>query len=68
VLTIHGTKDRDAPCGAGRECVATLPSARLLTLRGGAHDAWVEFPEEVFPAVDSFLNGARLAGAERPPR
>jgi pimeloyl-ACP methyl ester carboxylesterase len=44
------------------------PSARLLTLRGGAHDVWVECPEVVFPAVDNFLNGGWRVRADRPLR
>jgi pimeloyl-ACP methyl ester carboxylesterase len=39
VLTIHGTKDRNAPYGSGREWAFNLPNARLLTIKGGAHNA-----------------------------
>ncbi|HEU4522155.1 MAG TPA: alpha/beta fold hydrolase, partial [Thermoanaerobaculia bacterium] len=37
VLTIHGTRDRNAPYGGGREWVLRLPDARLVTVRGAAH-------------------------------
>ena len=37
VLTIHGTRDRQAPYGGGREWALTLPDARLVTLRGLDH-------------------------------
>jgi pimeloyl-ACP methyl ester carboxylesterase len=57
VLTIHGTKDRNAPYGAGREWALTLPNARLLTINGGAHQSFEEFPDIVFPAVRTFLEG-----------
>jgi len=65
VLTIHGTWDRNAPYGAGREWALTLPDARLLTVPGAAHNAWVERPDVVLPAVDEFLRGRWPAAAER---
>lgn len=57
VLTIHGTKDRNAPYGGGREWDMLLPNARLVTIEGAAHMSWVEFPQVVFPSIDLFLNG-----------
>jgi proline iminopeptidase len=57
VLTIHGTRDRNAPYGGGREWVYLLPNARLLTLPGVAHFATAEAPEVVLPAIDRFLKG-----------
>jgi proline iminopeptidase len=57
VLTIHGTKDRNAPYGGGREWDLLLPNARLITIDRAAHMSWVEFPELVFPSIDLFLNG-----------
>jgi pimeloyl-ACP methyl ester carboxylesterase len=57
VLTIHGTKDRNAPYGAGREWALTLPNARLLTIKEGAHQSFDEFREIVVPAVRTFLAG-----------
>jgi proline iminopeptidase len=58
VLTIHGTRDRNAPYGAGREWASLLPDARLLTIDGAAHQSWVDAPERVFGAIDRFLSGA----------
>lgn len=58
VLTIHGTKDRNASYGAGREWAMLLPDARLLTVTGAAHQVFAEFPEIVFPAIRTFLDGA----------
>jgi pimeloyl-ACP methyl ester carboxylesterase len=65
VLTIHGTKDRNAPYGAGREWAMMLPNARLLTIEGGAHQSFTEFPEIVFPAIRTFLKGGWPAKAEK---
>ncbi len=65
VLTIHGTKDRNAPYGAGREWDMLLPNARLLTIEGGAHQSFSEFPEIVFPAIRAFLNGKWPSAAEK---
>jgi pimeloyl-ACP methyl ester carboxylesterase len=57
VLTIHGTRDRNAPYGAGLEWASLLPDARLLTVEGAAHQSWVDAPERVFGAIDRFLSG-----------
>jgi proline iminopeptidase len=65
VLTIHGTKDRNAPYGSGREWAMTLPNARLLTVPGGAHQSFDEYPEIVLPAIDQFLKGSWPKGTER---
>jgi pimeloyl-ACP methyl ester carboxylesterase len=65
VLTIHGTKDRNAPYGAGREWALTLANARLLTIKGGAHQAFDEFGDIVVPAVRRFLAGNWPESAER---
>ncbi len=65
VLTIHGTKDRNAPYGSGREWATVLPEARLLTIHGAAHAEFVEHPEIVFPAVRAFLAGGWPVQAER---
>jgi pimeloyl-ACP methyl ester carboxylesterase len=65
VLTIHGTKDRNAPYGGGREWAMTLPNARLLTVQGGAHQSFDEYPEIVMPAIEEFLKGSWPASAEK---
>jgi pimeloyl-ACP methyl ester carboxylesterase len=65
VLTIHGTKDRNAPYGAGREWAMTLPNGRLLTVEGAAHQVFGEFPEIVFPAIRLFLKGQYPPQAEK---
>jgi proline iminopeptidase len=57
VLTVHGTRDRNAPYGAGREWSYLLPNGRLLTVDGAAHHAFAEARESVMPAVLEFLRG-----------
>jgi len=65
VLIIHGTKDRNAYYGAGREWSTLLPHGLLLTVKGAAHCAWADAPEIVIPAIDGFLRGKTPAGAEK---
>lgn len=65
VLTIHGTRDRNAPYGAGREWALVLPNARLLTIKGGAHQTFDEFRDVVVAAVRSFLAGRWPENAEQ---
>jgi proline iminopeptidase len=57
VLTIHGTKDRQAPYGGGREWALMLPNARLVTVENAAHVPWIEAPEKVFGCIETFLDG-----------
>jgi proline iminopeptidase len=64
VLTIHGTKDRAVPYGAGREWVFSLPDARLVTIDEGGHMPWIEAPSIVFPAIRTFLKGEWPGRAE----
>lgn len=65
VLTIHGTRDRNAPYGAGREWALRLPDARLVTIRGAAHAAYLEDPIRVWGSVRQFLRGEWPLGAEK---
>lgn len=65
VLTIHGTRDRNAPYGGGREWVSRLPNARLLTVRGAAHLPWLDDPRLVLGAMETFVRGAWPQDAER---
>lgn len=55
VLTIHGTQDRQAAYGAGKEWVEMLPNARLLTVKGAAHVPQADEPTYVFSAIENFL-------------
>jgi pimeloyl-ACP methyl ester carboxylesterase len=65
VLTIHGTLDRNAAYGAGREWAMTFPDGRLVTVEGGAHCAWADDPDLVFESIETFLGGAWPEAAER---
>jgi pimeloyl-ACP methyl ester carboxylesterase len=65
VLTLHGTKDRNAPYGGGREWAAILPDARLLTVSGAAHAVLLERPDVVLPALRAFLGGQWPGNATR---
>jgi proline iminopeptidase len=65
VLTIHGTKDRSAPYGGGREWALRLPNARLVTVENAGHAPWIEAPEKVFGAIATFLAGAWPETARR---
>lgn len=65
VLTIHGTRDRNAPYGAGREWATRLPNARLLTVRGAAHMPWIDQPAVVLTSIDTFLRGQWPPGTEQ---
>ena len=66
VLTIHGTQDRNAPYGGGREWAARLPNGRLLTVRGAAHMPWLDAPDVVYPALERFLSGRWPSTAVHP--
>jgi len=65
VLTIHGTKDRNAPYGSGREWATSLPNARLVTIQGGAHQSWADDPATVFASIRQFLRGEWPLAAEK---
>jgi proline iminopeptidase len=64
VLTVHGTKDRSAPYGGGRDWASMLPNARLLTVEHAAHAPWIEAPELVFSSIRTFLDGEWPEAAE----
>jgi pimeloyl-ACP methyl ester carboxylesterase len=65
VLVIHGTKDRNAPYGSGREWAMSLPNARLVTVEGAAHVSWADDPIAVFGSIREFLRGNWPLGAEK---
>jgi proline iminopeptidase len=62
-LVVHGTWDRNAPYGGGREWAWRLPRARLLTVPQAGHVPWIESPG-VVDAIDAFLAGTWPAKAE----
>jgi len=57
VLTIHGTKDRNAVYGAGRQWVKELRDAKLVTVKGAGHLPWYENPPKVLHSMTVFLKG-----------
>ena len=65
VLTIHGTRDRSAPYGGGREWAMLLPNARLVTVENAGHAPWIEAPEKVFGSIKAFLDGTWPEEAEK---
>jgi pimeloyl-ACP methyl ester carboxylesterase len=65
VLIIHGTKDRQAPYGGGREWALTLPDARLISVQNAAHVPWIEAPEKVFGSIEAFLDGEWPEAAQK---
>jgi pimeloyl-ACP methyl ester carboxylesterase len=65
VLIVHGTRDRSAPYGGARDWARMLPNARLLTVENVAHAPWIESPEAVFSALETFLDGGWPEAAER---
>jgi proline iminopeptidase len=65
ILIVHGKKDRSAPYGGGRDWAHQLPNARLLTIAEAAHVPWIEAPDEVFGAIQTFLDGDWPPAAEQ---
>ena len=63
ILVIHGTKDRNASYGSGREWAFRLSDARLITVPNAAHNLWVE--DDIFPELDTFFHGAWPSRAAR---
>ncbi len=57
VLIVHGRHDRSTPYGGGRAWARLLPNARLLTVNGGGHMPWIEAPQLVLGAIETFLAG-----------
>lgn len=64
VLTVHGTRDRNARFAGGAEWAITFPDARLVVVHGAAHSAWLDAPG-IVADVDRFLGGQWPAGAVR---
>ncbi len=65
VLIVHGRKDRSSPYGGGRDWAASLPNARILTVDDAAHVPWIEAPEIVYGAIETFLDGDWPPAAEQ---
>jgi proline iminopeptidase len=63
VMTIHGTRDRSAPYGGGRDWALSLPNARLLSVENAGHAPWIG-DRDVFTSITTFLDGAWPESAE----
>lgn len=57
VLTIHGTKDRQAAYEGGQAWARELPNARLVTVEGAAHAIWLDDPALLWSSIRQFLRG-----------
>jgi len=64
VLVMHGTMDRNAPYGGGREWALVIPDSRLLTIEGAAHCPWADEPDLVMSSIRTFLDGEWPPGVE----
>ncbi len=64
VLIVHGTAD-PYPIEGAEEWAQSFPNARLLRIEGAGHMPWLEQPEVVFGAIETFLGGAWPEGAEQ---
>jgi pimeloyl-ACP methyl ester carboxylesterase len=64
LLVVHGSDD-PLPIEAARAWARAAPDGRLLEVPGAGAFVWAERPDVFFTAVESFLNGAWPAGAER---
>ena len=65
VLVIHGRHDRSAPYGGALDWAALVADARLVTVPNAAHAPWIEAPELVFDAIETFLGGGWPEAAVR---
>jgi pimeloyl-ACP methyl ester carboxylesterase len=61
-LVVHGARD-NTPLAGNREWVAGQPNARILVVPGAGHWPHYERPEQVIPAIDTFLAGAWPSGS-----
>jgi len=57
VLTIHSDQDRNVPYAGGVAWVQALPDAKLVTVKGAAHAAWLDDPVTVFASIRHFIRG-----------
>jgi proline iminopeptidase len=62
VLVIHGTADPVTIEGA-EEWIQSFPNARLLSIEGAGHMPWLEQPDVVLGAIETFLGGSWPVGA-----
>lgn len=65
VLVIHGTAD-PIPLEGAEEWVLAFPNARLLSIDGAGHLPWLEQPNLVYEAINTFLAGTWPEGSVEP--
>jgi proline iminopeptidase len=54
-LVVHAMGDRNVPYGSGREWAFGLQDARLLSPKEAAHFSWIDRPNLVIEAIETFL-------------
>jgi pimeloyl-ACP methyl ester carboxylesterase len=54
-IVVAGKDDLITPAQSARELAAAIPHAELHILPRGGHGVWREFPEDVNPIVERFL-------------
>ena len=62
VLIIHGTAD-PVPIEGAEEWIQSFLNARLLSVEGAGHMPWVDQPETVRGAIETFVGGSWPPGA-----
>jgi proline iminopeptidase len=56
MLVVHATEDL-IPLSAAHDTAALAGDARLLSIDGAGHWPWLERPDVLIPALDTFLSG-----------
>jgi proline iminopeptidase len=64
MLVVHATEDL-IPLSAARDTAGLAGDARLLSIEGSGHWPWLERPDVLFPALDTFLSGGWPEAAVR---
>jgi pimeloyl-ACP methyl ester carboxylesterase len=64
VLVIHGTAD-PYPIEGAEDWVQSFPNARLLSVEGAGHLPWLEQPDVVHGAIETFMGGRWPSGVVR---
>lgn len=55
-LIIHGTADIIVPTASARRANERIPDTQLLLLQNGQHDSPMQYPKQVEPVIQAFLN------------
>ena len=57
-LIIHGTNDMVVSMGSSRSWARAIPTSRMLQMQRAGHLPWYDVPDDIFPAVMTFLRGS----------